>query len=59
LGVDGRIGEEDTVGVVGDVAAVQEFHGVPSANICHDDPGIGLIEALIRRSADLTVWVGD
>ena len=61
FGVNGRIGEEDAVGVVRDISAVQEFPRLAVGEDLPrgDDPGVRVIKALVGRPGDLTVLVGD
>src|SRR6185437_14824955 len=61
FGVNGRIGEEDAVGVVRDISAVQELPRLAVGEDLPrgDDPGVGVIKALVGRPGDLTVLVGN
>ncbi len=61
LGVERPVSEENAIGVVGDVAAVQEIPRLAVGEDLprRDYPGVRMVEALVRRPPNLTVRLGD
>ncbi len=60
-GQHGSVGEEDARGVVGDVARIEQLplHPVAEDHPGGDEPGVGVVEALVGGPADLAVLFGD